>query len=600
MNTLSNYLTLLVIGYLFITNSMASDNQIKGLSIITVGPNGSSCDVNSGSSRIQDAVDAGLGDIRIVNSGVYSENIVIDDVNVNLIGGYVDCAAASAGFRNFDDMSVITGVVGANQPVIRITGSSNFNSVNLTGLELSGGGGSLAGGGVSALAADATIVLRNMYIHDNNNRFGGGVGILASNVRTNLLAFDTIITSNQADDGGGFYCTSVGAPIAPMVRFFGESGISDNAATDGQGGGVYLTNECGFEFYSGSSDISSDVGINRNTATQEGGGIYADSGSKVTLYGHQNCSLLGCVGSNEQPVTVASNAAEGNGGGIYLAGGLTTLEMNSAFLTDNTTDANGGGMAVSDGATLTVNRLQEECWDERHCNFFTFNKSGSSAGLGGLVYNDSSIVNINQAELAFNRADFGTVLYGTGSGSITTFIGDVVRDNGGLRIGSFPHNDTYIFRVTAGAQVDVFHSTIADNAADNAVFGIASDAGNTSEIVNSIIHDASTGDVIDTINVFHTSFSHCMVHEDDSVNFISINVELNDPVFINRVNNNYHIHPLNSPAIDYAGASGSFLNDIDFEPRGLDNPDFNDFFGPYDIGADESNNDEIIFKDGFE
>ena len=79
MNTLINksYLTatLLVIGYLFTTNTIAfAQSQTRG---ITVGPGGSTCHINSGSTKIQDA---GFSDIRIVDSGIYNENIVIDDI----------------------------------------------------------------------------------------------------------------------------------------------------------------------------------------------------------------------------------------------------------------------------------------------------------------------------------------------------------------------------------------------------------------------------------------------------------------------------------------------------------------------------------------
>lgn len=121
MNTLINksYLTatLLVIGYLFTTNTIAfAQSQTRGITVITVGPGGSTCHINSGSTKIQDA---GFSDIRIVDSGIYNENIVIDDIDINITGGS---------------------------------------------------------------------------------------GSFASHVRTNLLAFDTIITPNQADDDVGICC----------------------------------------------------------------------------------------------------------------------------------------------------------------------------------------------------------------------------------------------------------------------------------------------------------------------------------------------------------------------------------------------------------
>ena len=311
------------------------------------------------------------------------------------------------------------------------------------------------------------------------------------------------------------------------------------------------------------------------------------------------------MGDNINPVTVASNEASENGGGVYVTGVLTSANMESVYLTDNTAGNDGGGVALFDAASLLIERSQKACWDESHCNFLTNNKSGSSIGLGGLVYNNNSTVNIYQSELAFNRADFGTVLYGAGADSVTTFIGDVIRDNGGIRFGDFPHDDTFIFRVIDGAQVDVYHSTIADNAADGAIFSIALDAGGTSQIVNSIVHDVSTGDVIENFFGAPVDFQNCILHEKVSLGTPGIpnsdsDLVVIDPLFVNRVGNNYHIHPLNSPAIDFAGQNRSLLEDIDFELRGINNPDMNDLFGPYDIGADEASNDEIIFKDGFE
>lgn len=581
----------------------ATNCPFTGSSIITVGPAGSSCDITVSSTKIQDAIDFGPNTIRLVNTETYNENIIIDDIDIDIVGGYANCADAANGIRNPDDKSIINGS-SSTQSTIRVFGNSQFNTVNLTGLDITGGtSNALGGGGLVAFGADAEITLRNVSIHDNTGRFGGGIAIIASNNRTNLLAVDTIINNNSADEGGGLYCKYVGTGIKPIITFSLESGISDNSATVGDGGGVYLSQGCGFTFASGSADILSDIGINRNTATRNGGGIYAESESTVNLVGNvDGCGFL-CIGDNTNPVTVASNSALEDGGGVYATGFMTSITMESVYLTANQVGQNGGGIALIDTASLLIKRSQKECWDENHCNFLTSNKSGINSGLGGLIYNNSSTANINQAEIAFNRADFGTVLYGTGVGSITTMNGDIIRDNSGPRFGAFSQEDNYVFRVTSGAQVDVYHSTIADNAAVSAVFGIAANAGSASEIRNSIIHDSSSGDILD-VNFGPVDITSCILHEKLSLNLLPFpipdDLRVDDPRFVDRVGNNYHIDPINSPAIDFATSNQSTLPDMDFETRGNDYTEVTDFFGPFDVGADEAYKPDEMFSDGFE
>ena len=579
----------------------------NALALITVGPVGSTCDITTGTTKIQDAINSGDSTIHIVNDGTYTENIIIDNKSISLVGGFASCADAVSGMRNATDMSVIVGSVGSMRPVIIISGTASLNSVELTGLDISAGesGLGLGGGGIGMLSANVLLTIRNLNIHDNNSNTGGGINMIVGNSNANLFIFDTIISQNQGNQGGGLYCNKIGSALNPLINIQGLSGISENSVT-GDGGGVFLGNGCDLTFFSGDSDITSNLGINRNTAAGKGGGIYAENGSKATLNGHEVCDLLGCTGNDNQPITVASNTAQGNGGGIFLTGFGTQMDMNMVLLADNTSNFHGGGIAIENNALINVTRPKKECWNESHCNFLTGNKSGEITGLGGLIYNTGAIANINQTEIAFNRADIGTVLYSLGGGSSTTFIGCIIRDNGGIHIGSFPYDDKYIFRVVNLARVDIYHSTIADNLADVAVFGIASNAGVVSEIHNSIVSDASTGTLIEPFigSQSLVDFQKCILHEKDSLELPPlpnrVDLQVNDPLFVNRVANNFHIDPINSPAIDFAASDHSFLKDMDYEDRGTDFPAINDFFGPYDVGADEAQRPDAMFSDGFE
>ncbi|VAW11897.1 hypothetical protein MNBD_BACTEROID05-100, partial [hydrothermal vent metagenome] len=181
--------------------------------------------------------------------------------------------------------------------------------------------------------------------------------------------------------------------------------------------------------------------------------------------------------------------------------------------------------------------------------------------------------------------------------------GDIIRDNSGPRFGAFSQEDNYVFRVASGAQVDVYHSTIADNAAVSAVFGIAANAGSASEIRNSIIHDSSSGDILD-VNFGPVDITSCILHEKLSLNLLPFPIRddlmIDDPRFVDRAGNNYHIDPITSPAIDFATSNQSTLPDMDFETRGNDYPEVNDLFGPFEVGADEAYKPNEMFSDGFE
>ncbi len=586
-------------------NSQASIEESKGATVITVGSAGSSCDITTGTTKIQDAIDSNFSDIHVVNTETYNENIIINDKSITIIGGFTSCANAAAGIQTPNEKSIIDGSANTLS-TIRIFGNTFINSVELDSLEITGGtSNGLGGGGILAFGADVEIILNDNLIHNNVGRFGGGIAMIGAD-RMNLFVTDTVIKLNQAtESGGGLYCNYTGTGIAPQLVFSTNTGISGNGATNGSGGGVFL-NTCDFHFASGDNDISLDFGINRNLATMQGGGIYAEDEATIDLIGNESgCGLI-CTGDNTKPVTIAGNTAQGNGGGIFLTGFNTQINMNMVLLAQNTSASNGGGMAIANNAELNVTRSQKSCWNEDHCNFFIGNKSGENSGLGGLLYNTGAIANINQSEIALNRADFGTVLYTVGSNSLTTFIGCVIRDNGGIRVGTFPHDDRNVFRVAGNAQVDVYHSTIADNLADVAVFGIVDTAGAVSEIHNSIVSDASTGTLIEPFvgSQSLVDFRKCLLHEKASLELPTVpdrnDLATNDPLFVNRVANNYHIDPLNSPARDFAANDHSFFKDMDFEDRGVDFPEINDFFGPYDVGADEAQRPDAMFSDGFE
>ena len=98
---------------------------------------------------------------------------------------------------------------------------------------------------------------------------------------------------------------------------------------------------------------------------------------------------------------------------------------------------------------------------------------------------------------------------------------------------------------------------------------------------------------------------HCLlVHETDS--FIgNSSVEVANPMFVDAANGDYHIDASLSPAVDYCNELNVMaqFKDIDSDVRGYDDPTVVNnpvTNGAFDIGADETYDNDIIFADGFD
>ena len=194
------------------------------------------------------------------------------------------------------------------------------------------------GGGVYVTQSNSTFTLEGGTISDNTASYsGGGVYVW----RGNLKMSDGTISRNTAGDGGGVY-------VYDSTFTMSGGTISNNTISDnGRGGGVYV-NEGSFIINSGST-------ISGNTATLEGGGVYAD-GCTFTMSG-------GTIGGTD---TGAGNKAN-QGGGVYVTSSSKTgtFTMEGGTISGNTADNGGGGVYVTklnydstftiEGGTITQN-----------------------------------------------------------------------------------------------------------------------------------------------------------------------------------------------------------------------------------------------------
>ena len=574
--------------------------------VVTVGGD-PACDFNMGGQRLQDAIDSGAVEVRVANNHVYQENLVIDGSSVIVRGGFKDCTAAVANEQDFFNIVQIDGSA-AVAPVLRIDNTAKERElIRLENLAFVAGtnSGVPYGGGISMELARVDLQLVRVIISNNTAQFGGGIGVDAgvgiSNVDTVIIGQDVIISNNQANViGGGMFCA-----FGTEVVFFGMSTIFGNEAQ--RGGGVFSRNGCDISFYSEQlpGQLVSFAGIVNNDATQEGGGVYMVLGSELYLFGQQMCADDVCLGDGGVPILVWMNAADsdalGNedGGAIYIVDSNfpTRFFANGTVFEDNSAGGNGGAAFVSRNGEFRVQRSQKTCWNKDRCNYFLNNRSGQAVGLGGAIYNDGAMVDIANTYFEENRADLGTAIYSNGEDAVTRIEGGVFNDNGDN--GQDGYSDAFVLSAAVGAELTVIHSTLADNDAEIAVINVDPAFDSSLNLQSSIIHDPTSGPVLSPVST-NTTIRCLLAHENGS--FAGDEITVDDPVFIDRAVGDFRLDAQVSPAVDYCDDTTVDIQhpDINLQLRGWDDPDQVNGAGPFDLGANETYDNDIIFVDGFD
>ncbi len=256
----------------------------------------------------------------------------------------------------------------------------------ISGNKVSDSGSINYGGGVRVSDPYSTFTMLGGIITNNEATNGGGGGVYIGGGRFEMSG-SAVITRNKTASslGGGGVFMNGSDTVYALNEFImsGNAVISENTATNGNGGGVQINS---------APDVTIDGGsITGNTAANNGGGVYAFSGTFTMNDG-----------------TIAGNKATAkNGGGVY-ANGSTAFTVKGGTIGGSTAaDANaakyGGGVYVKNGTftmsggKVTGNTASKDGGGVR-LDKGTFNMSGSAVisrntadGYGGGVdANDGS------------------------------------------------------------------------------------------------------------------------------------------------------------------------------------------------------------------
>ncbi len=236
--------------------------------------------------------------------------------------------------QSFGDLDVtqdvtITGAGMRETTILAATGDRVFEVFSGFSLiqDLTVRGGVAASGGGLLVHPPAQVGCGRCLLIDNRaTGNGGGAHVLAGAA---LTLGDSIVAANDAAGAGG------GVHSSGFLSLNG-SRVTRNRA-GGAGGGIHLTG-------AGSSLSSSQSTIDANAALEDGGGIAVQSGGlgliNSTLSGNRGSRggglfLSGAVSSNLLGVTVASNTALLEGGGIWVSADSAILVF-LTLLADNT------------------------------------------------------------------------------------------------------------------------------------------------------------------------------------------------------------------------------------------------------------------------
>lgn len=250
------------------------------------------------------------------------------------------------------------------------------------------------GGGMFLNYGTAT----NCEIKNNtSNDHGGGVWLNTAILTNSLISGNT---TDPDEDGGG-----VGMTYSSVLA---NCTITGNTASD-QGGGVFA--RAGFIY---------NCIITGNTANDDGGGLFLDD-YELTRTG-ASTSLVGCV--------VANNSAVDNGGGIYFEAGNVV----NCIITKNHCDDDAGGIEGRKGPWFIVNSIvYGNTSADSDANFRFTENIGATLSAAYSAFDATGVDDMpSENMITLNKSPF---VGGSGADSLELMDGSLLIDGGTTEYG---------------------------------------------------------------------------------------------------------------------------------------------------------------------
>ncbi|MBI1880389.1 MAG: hypothetical protein HYR94_19575 [Chloroflexi bacterium] len=281
-------------------------------------------------------------------------------------------------------------------------------------------------------------------------------------------------------------------------------------------------------------------------------------------------------------VTLTENVAQGgSGGGVYVS--LGNLTVTNSRVEDNESSRDGGGLSLDIGdlilrdsfimrnRALTPNSSQGGGVYARNAtiNNTHFVANFAATNIGGGLYIDNGQLDLRSSTFTHNLIgigkDGGGLYFIPALLTVNTLVNNVWLGNG-----AFGANGAAIYIAsTQGAEVNVLHNTIADDAWQDGTSGVFCQCATPSDIVNlrnniiinhgTAVAQAGNGTVTTQANLYFNN-----TRNEAGVTSSSGHVTAN-PCFADFTNGDLHLQA-SSQAIDKGVAVGVTI-DLDGAPR---------------------------------
>lgn len=437
---------------IFATNLVAGADTIEFAPALTAGGLGQSILLNSGELTITDSLTingpgTGLLTIdaqqlsRIFHITQTTVSCTISGLNVT--GGKSSLAGGGVLAETFGSVTLRDCVVDKCQTSGSNVGGGGVSSsgpITLVGTTISNNMSTSTGGGIRALGK---LVLIDSIVSGNtslgNYRYGGG-GIYGQEVVLDHSRISGNSTSRSFARGGGIYCQ--------ILTALNNSTISGNSTARelSPGGGVFAIKV--------TLDHSEVSGNKTLGGSSRGGGIYCQTLTALnnsTISGNSTAASTGggVYATNVilDHSTVSGNKTLGSlsdGGGVFAK---NQISLNHSLVNGNSSNGNGGGLSASSVAIIqsTVsenNTIRHWRGGGIYCNSLTMDQSSvtanSASSEGGGIYCKSSAVIANSEVVGNSTSDKfvdGGGIYAMGSAAISnSFIAgnSATADGGGI------------------------------------------------------------------------------------------------------------------------------------------------------------------------
>ena len=351
-------------------------------------------------------------------AGVSGGGVVVEGAgSLEITGGLVSLNTSSsvgAGLRVDNNATATLNQTWVTDNVANANGGgvSMAGAVTLVDSVVSGNATGTRGGGFSI--GSALLTLTSSIVSDNDgNQWGGG--IYCSSCTADLT--DSSISGNAASTGGGIG----GLGVIAMSGGALVNNVADGSLSGfpGRGGGAFVQD-------SGSTITLTGVAIRGNVAADDGGGLYVISATgtlsscsvEANYAADRGGGLLAVTGATlvVGGGTLSGNTSGGNGGGVTVQGGSSSITMDGTAVTDNSSGGDGGGLWSNSGGVTVTNAVID---------------GNLSAGDGGGIFGGSGAsVSVADTDVSNNVTvgDGGGLFLTVGSASNSSFSGNMPDD----------------------------------------------------------------------------------------------------------------------------------------------------------------------------